>query len=175
MSSEPSQDPGASTEQAGMPPDRRRILAALGALVGFGALTAVVLVATAGDERGSLASPAPRECLEAWNGDREAIGFARHNSIFHNYNRAEVGYVDLQAEELDVSADSSGRCAVVFARGSIDPEPEAAGQFLDGAVWRPLNEVTDINTLARLQSEAFEGANAAPTPGGRIVPSRSST
>ena len=150
-------------------PDRRRILLALGALLGFAAVVAVVAVASGGEDGGAVGAAAPDECVEAWNGDREALAFARHNSIFHNYNSAQVGYLT-PSESASVSADpAAGECAVVFARNQLDPEPQAAGQILEQGVWTPLIQATDINTVARLQSEAFDGANAEPTIDGEIL------
>jgi hypothetical protein len=58
---------------------------------------------------------------------------------------------------------------VIFARNQLDPEPVAAGQILEEGVWTPLVRVTDVNTVARLQSEAFDGANAEPTIDGEIA------
>ena len=53
----------------------------------------------------------------------------------------------------------AGDCVVVFPRNQLDPEPQAAGQILKQGVWTPLIEVIDVNTVARLQSEALR----APT------------
>lgn len=159
----PQRDPDA-------PPDRRRILLALGALLGFGAVVAVVTAtAGGGDDSDTPSAAAPSECVEAWNGDRDALAFARHNSIFHNYNSAQVGYLTPGADASVSSDPDAGDCVVVFARNQLDPEPQAAGQILDGKTWTPLITVTDVNAVARLQSEAFDGANAEPTIDGEIV------
>jgi hypothetical protein len=169
MPSEPIDEQPPTEAPPSVPADRRRILAAVSALAGFGVIVAIVLIVAGGNDSSSASSPAPRECVEAWNNDRDALAFARHNSIFHNYQRAQVGYLVLDGEAT-VSGDAGGECTVVFARNQLDPEPVAAGQVLRDEVWTPLAEVTDINTVARLQSEAFDGANAEPTPEGEIVP-----
>jgi hypothetical protein len=151
--------------------DRGRILLALGALAAFGVVVAVVAVTAggSGDSGGAGAEP-PQECIDAWNQDRAALAFARHNSIFHNYSSAEVGYLTPAADASVSSEAETGECVVVFARNQLDPEALAAGQILEGGVWTPLTDVTDVNTVARLQSEAFDGANAKPTIDGEIVP-----
>ena len=160
----PDDAPGAPTY------DRRRVLLAFGALVAFAAVVAVIAVtAGGGSQSGAAGAAAPVECIEAWNGDREALAFARHNSIFHNYNSAQVGYLT-PSPEGSVSGDpGAGECVVVFPRNQLDPEPEAAGQILEDGRWTPLIRVTDVNTVTRLQGEAFEGANAQPTIDGEIV------
>ncbi len=154
--------------------DRRRILLALYALIAFAAVVVVVAVTAGGSDDGeSSASAAPSECISAWNGDREALAFARHNSIFHNYTAAQVGYLTPAADASVSDTPEAGDCVVVFPRNQLDPEPQAAGQILEKGVWTPLIEATDINTVARLQSEAVDGANAEPTPDGKIVASGS--
>jgi hypothetical protein len=156
---------------AAIAPSRSRVLLALGALFGFSIVVAIVAVTAGGnDQSGAASAAAPRECLDAWNQDSDALAFARHNSIFHNYNSAQVGYLT-PASDASVSSDpGAGECVVVFARNQLDPEALAAGQILENGVWTPLTGLTDINTVARLQSEAFEGANAKPTIDGEIVP-----
>ncbi|HEX2127804.1 MAG TPA: hypothetical protein VHF58_01150 [Solirubrobacterales bacterium] len=150
-------------------PDRRRLLLALGALVAFGAVVTLVAVTAGGSDESSAAAAAPAECVDAWNADRDAVAFARHNSIFHNYTSAQVGYLT-PSPDASVSSDpGAGDCVVVFPRNQLDPEPHVAGQILDDGVWSPLIRVTDVNTVARLQSEAFDGANAEPTIDGEIV------
>lgn len=166
-------DDDTAGEAQAPPADRRRVLLALGALLCFGAIVAVVLATTGGDGSSS-AAPAPNECVEAWNSDEAAIAFSRHNAIAHFYDSAQVGYITLSAEASVSDDPASGDCVVIFARTSLDPEPIAAGQILQGKTWTPLNQVTDINTVARLQSEAFEGANAEPTTEGDIVPAQDS-
>ena len=149
---------------------RERLLLAAGAALAFGALITVLLLTSGGSESTGSATAAPSECVDAWNESRDAVSFARHNAIFHNYERAQVGYLSLDPEPT-VSADSdAGDCVVVFARGTLDPEPVAAGQIHRDGVWLPLREIVDVNTLARLQSEAFDRANAGPTLEGTIEP-----
>jgi hypothetical protein len=152
-------------------PDRRaRITVAIVAAGFLVAVVAIVLVAGgSGSEERVAAFPAPKECLEAWNSDEEAESFARHNRISHNYTEAEVGY--LSQATAEISGDpGAGDCAVAFARNSIDPEIVAAGQALIDGRWVPLSEVMDPNSVAELQSRAFDGANAEPTVEGDLAP-----
>jgi hypothetical protein len=145
------------------------VLLALGALAVFGAAVALVAVAAdRGDDSNASVAAAPRECVEAWNGDRDALAFARHNAIFHNYTSAQVGYLTPGADASVSSSAADGKCTIVFARNQIDPEPLAAGQILHEGAWTPLIGVLDVNVIARLQSEAFDGANAKPTIDGNI-------
>lgn len=163
-------NPEAGTNEAAPgAPDRRRIVLALGALALFGAVVAVVAVTAGGSDEGPAASAAPQECLDAWNNDRDAVAFAQHNSIFHNYTSAQVGYLTPAADASISSDPDAGECTVVFARNQLDPEPFAAGQILEDGAWRPLAQVVEVNTVARLQSEAFDGANAEPTSDGKIA------
>jgi hypothetical protein len=146
---------------------RGRLVIALGALLLFGAIVAVVLLLAGGSPERSAAAAAA-ECLDAWNEDEAALAFSRHNQISHNYREAEVAYLNMR--EASVSSDSeAGQCVVIFARTELDPEAIAAGQVLRGDIWVPLNQVLDLNTVARLQSEAFDGANAEPTQTGELV------
>lgn len=146
---------------------RARLGLAVGALLLFGAIVAIVLALGGGaPERSAPAAPA--ECLDAWNDDEAALAFSRHNQISHNYREAEVAYIDLR-EALVSSDPETGECVVIFARTELDPEPIAAGQVLRRDVWVPLNQVMDLNTVARLQSEAFDGANAEPTASGELI------
>ena len=158
-----------ATPQPSAASARTRLLFALVALLTFGVVVAVVAVTAGGDDDSGAAAAAPEECIDAWNGDRNALAFARHNSIFHNYNTAQVGYLTPGADASVSGERGAGECVVVFARNELDPEPQAAGQIVDKGVWRPLIEVTDVNTVARLQSEAFNGANAEPTIDGEIL------
>ena len=161
-----------ATPQPSAASARTRLLFALVALLTFGVVVAAVAVTAGGDDESGAAAAAPEECIDAWNGDRNALAFARHNSIFHNYSTAQVGYLT-PGTDASVSDDrGAGECVVVFARNELDPEPQAAGQIVDKGVWRPLIEVTDVNTVARLQSEAFAGANAEPTIDGEILATR---
>jgi hypothetical protein len=156
---------------AGASSERARVLLALAALAAFGIVVAAVAVTAGGEDEASSAPAAPAECLEAWNGDRDALAFARHNSIFHNYNSAQVGYLEPSAKASVSDDPGAGDCVVVFPRNQLDPEPLAAGQLLTNRGWVPLIEAMDVNAVARLQSEAFDGANAEPTIEGEIAAS----
>lgn len=146
---------------------RMRVAWALGSgLLLCGLIAAVV--ALGGGERSVSAIPAPGECLKAWNADADALAYGRHNRTFHNYSEAQVGY--FAREELSVTGDAgSGACVVLFPRTSLDPEPIGAGQLLRGEGWVPLNEELDLNSVAELQSAAFEGANVALIATGELA------
>ena len=148
----------------------RRLLLA-GALAGLlaGLIAAVVLLA-GGSEATKVASPPPPECLRAWNRDEDALSFSRHNATFHKYESAQIGYME-PGTSAEVSTERGrGTCVVVFPRTSLDPEPVAAGQVLLGGMWAPLDSLMPLDVVARVQSEAFDGANARPTPEGRLEP-----
>ena len=119
----PAEAPAASPEEA-----RKRVLfAAAAAIVLLAIVLAIVLAG--GTDGGESAAAAPAECLERWNDDPDALAYARHNAIFHNYSQAEVGYMPETGAETVSSDPSEGSCVVVFARTNLDPEPIAAGQI----------------------------------------------
>jgi hypothetical protein len=133
-------------------------------------LIVVVLALSGGSASESSAAAAPGECVKAWNRDENALSFARHNLTFHGYDRAEVGYLDPSPGASVSDEAAAGECAVIFARSSLDPEPLAAGQVISGGAWITLDTVLPSADLARLQSEAFDGANVEPAPSGELVP-----
>lgn len=147
---------------------RRLLLAA--ALGGLLAILIVVVVLLAGPDEEEVASAPPAECLRAWNRDEDALAFSRHNATFHKYESAQVGYMEPGSSATVSSEREGGACVVVFPRASLDPEPVAAGQLLQGGRWAPLDGLMPLGVVARVQSEAFEGANARPTPEGRLEP-----
>lgn len=139
-------------------------------LVLFAGVVSAILIVRSGSGDRSAAGPAPKGCLRAWNSDKEAIAFSRHNAIAHNYNEAQVGYMRADGESTTVSDDpGSGECVVVFARTSLDPEAVAAGQIQRDGQWVPLSGLIDVNQLAEMQSDAFDGANAEPTMEGKLL------
>jgi hypothetical protein len=133
-------------------------------------LTGVIAIVLASSQGSSekTGAPAPNACLEAWNSDRHALEFGRHNSLNHGYTDVQVGYAPAEATTLSSSADD-GECAVVFAADQLDPEIEYAGEiYLDGE-WLPLSSRVEAPDLAALQRAALDGANATVTPEGKLV------
>jgi hypothetical protein len=130
----------------------------------------VIVVALGGSGGGDAApAEAPSECLRAWNADPASTSFGTHNYSFgHDYRQARVSY--RSAPELSESDD--GECTVVFARLSLDQEPFAAGQILEGNKWESLSEIegVDLNRVSELQGEALASPNASLLPDGRLAP-----
>jgi len=143
---------------------------ALLALLLFGAVVGVVVVAGGDSEQDrGTEFDAPARCLDAWNSDEDARSFTRHNYGFHQYTRAEVGYIRPIAGETISDDPELGDCVVVFARTSLDPEVEYAGMVLAKGTWTQLDSMLETSDLARLQREAFEGANAKTTQPGDLI------
>jgi len=69
--------------------------------------------------------------------------------------------------------EPEGSCAVVFPKLTLDPEPEAAAQIFTGGSWEALSAQPGVEreTLATLQSEAVDGANAALQGDGTLAAS----
>jgi hypothetical protein len=133
-------------------------------------LTAVLVLARSSGSDDGGSGVAPSDCLQAWNSDRQAIAFGRHNSVGHGYTEAEVGYMP-EGGSASLSADAeAGECAVVFAANELDPEPVAAGEIHGDGGWVPLNGLLEPTDLAELQSAAVGGANATLTSGGELIP-----
>lgn len=158
------------SEPEGRSESASRLLLA-GGLAGLlaGLIAAVLLLAGGSDEPRTVSAP-PAECLRAWNRDEDALAFSRHNATFHEYESAQVGYMEPGSSAEVSSERGDGTCVVVFPRASLDPEPFAAGQVLLGRLWAPLDGLMPLDVIARVQSEAFEGANAQPTPEGSLEP-----
>lgn len=137
--------------------------------IAVGLTAAVVAVAlTSGDEADQSAA-APERCVEAWNRDEAALAYGRHNFNFHFYEGALVTFLDRAGREL--AAGEGGRCAVIFPSRSLDPEPFAAGQVLEGGGWTPISEMrgVDLARLAELQVLAAGSPNSALDAGGRLT------
>ena len=143
---------------------RGRIIAAL--LLTLGAAVGVALLLGGGGDQGGDAFAAPEECLDAWNGDEDALSKGRHASTFHVYDEVTVGHL---ADDSEVAAEGSGPCVVVFARTELDPEMEWAAFEADGDVWSSLSERLEPSALSALQTEALETANATIIPTGELA------
>ena len=149
---------------------RARLGVALAATVLLAGLTAVILLASSSGNSGEgAASPAPGDCLKAWNSDQQAIAFGRHNSVSHGYTDVEVGYMPEEGS-ASLSADAeAGECAVVFAANELDPEELAAGEIHGVGEWVPLSGFIESADLAELQGAAVGGANAIVTEQGNLI------
>jgi len=141
----------------------------LAAAVLLAGLTAVIVLASSSGPEEGAASATPGDCLKAWNSDRQAIAFGRHNSVAHDYSDVEIGYMPEEGSAT-LSADAdAGECAVVFAANELDPEELAAGQIHGVGGWVPLSGFLEPADLAELQSAAVGGANAIVTPQGNLI------
>ncbi len=148
---------------------RARAFIAIGALAGFGALIAGILVLGGGGDEPEVTA-APAECVELWNADPRALSTGTHNAAAHGYSRAQVAYADGSATELSESPVEGGGCIVVFPAQALDPEPEAAAEIhLDGS-WTPMVTRAQLDRLAELQSDALGAANAELGTDGRLTP-----
>ena len=147
-----------------------RLLLAGGLACLLAILVAAILLLAGGSDDEQPVSAAPAECLRAWNEDEDALSFARHNAIIHKYDSAQVGYLGRDPASKVSDSPADGDCVVVFPRTALDPEPIAAGQLYLGRLWAPLDSLMPLEEVARLQSEAFGGANAQPTADGRLDP-----
>jgi hypothetical protein len=159
----------ASMESGARSETRARALIAIGALAGFGALIAGILVLGGGGDEPEGAV-APAECVELWNADQRALTTGIHNASAHGYSRVQVAYADGSATELSEAPVDEGGCIVVFAAQALDPEPQAAAEIhLDGA-WTPMSTLAELDHLAELQSDALGAANAELGTDGRLTP-----
>jgi hypothetical protein len=151
-------------------PSRARLGVALAAAVLLAGLTAIILLASSsGDSGEGAASPAPNNCLKAWNSDQQAIDFGRHNSVSHGYTDVEIGYMPEEGSASLSTEAAAGECAVVFAANELDPEELAAGQIHGAGGWAPLSGFIESADLAELQSAAVGGANAIVTEQGNLI------
>jgi hypothetical protein len=136
------------------------------------ALAAVVLVIVLAGGGTSVPEPPapPPECVEDWNADEAAVAYGRHNSVSHSYLDVQVTRLTERGTEPEDPDD--GLCAVIFARGTLDPEPGAAAQIRrpEGG-WEPLSDQRGVEegSLAELQAEAVTLANADLETDGTIT------
>jgi hypothetical protein len=132
----------------------------------LGGLIVVILLASSSS---SEQAPAPEACLKAWNSNRAALAYGRHNSLAHGYTEVQVGYMPKQGARSLASNPDEGKCAVVFAASQLDPEAFAAGEILTREGWIPLSGLLEPANLAALQSAALGGANASLTADGKLA------
>ncbi len=145
---------------------RGRLAIALGACALLAAIVVLVLALGGGGEERAFVAPEP-ECVSAWNADTEATAYGRHNFNFHRYEGALVTFLDAAAQEVGVG---EGDCAVIFPSQVLDSEPVAAGQVLQGRVWKPLSSLpgVELTRVGELQVDAAEAPNALLDPTGQL-------
>jgi hypothetical protein len=147
-----------------------RIWFAIALGVALAAGVVLVLTLSGGGEQATAAA-APPTCLKDWNRDDVALEAGRHNRAFHNYQEAQVGYLDpTDGGEATIGEDPvDGLCTAVFPSAELDSEPEYAGFVLDGGRWASLTEVIPAARVGLLQAVAQSGANAELTADGELV------
>jgi hypothetical protein len=148
---------------------RARLAFAGGLLVALVVVIVVIVVAGGSGEAGTEVAEAPVECIDAWNGDSEAVSTGGHQSAAH-------GYVRVQATRLgpdgSLTEGEEGDCVMIFAATSLDPEAAFAAQVYDGKRWKALADSPGVNLerLGELQAGALRSANASLTAEGTIEP-----
>jgi hypothetical protein len=149
---------------------RARLAIALGAAVVLAAIVVVVAVASGGSDDERAAVAAPTRCVEAWNADKAARAYGRHNFSFHLYKGALVTF--LTTDGAEVGGGEGGLCAVIFPSEALDPEPFAAGQVLDGRRWKAISELAgvELTRVAELQVMAAGSPNTTLDIRGVLAP-----
>lgn len=159
-----------SSDQADVPQagSRLRLAFAVAAAAALGAVVMLVVVAGSGSGDSADVVAAPAQCVRSWNHDPNTVAFGVHNATAHGYSQVQVTRL---ADDGSALADSdAGKCAVIFAATSLDPELGAAAQIVINGGWAPLTATgVDTTRLAQLQSDAVEQANADLQPDGTIV------
>jgi hypothetical protein len=150
-------------------PQRARLAFAGGLLVALVIVIVVVVIAGRSGEAGTEATEAPPECIDAWNGDREAILTGSHQSAAHGYVRVQATRVGPGGSLVE---GDDGDCAVIFAAPTLDAEAAFAAQVYDGEKWKALADspAMDLERLGELQAGALRSANASLTAEGTIEP-----
>jgi len=157
-----------SSEPQQQETSRARAVIAIGALVAFGVLIAVIVVT--GGSGGREFAEAPDACVESWNDDPHAVSTGVHNFNSHGYASVQVAYASEDGAAVGSSPVPDGGCVVVFAAQALDPEPVAAAEINLDERWVPMSENADTETLAQLQSDAVADANARLSSDGRLTP-----
>jgi hypothetical protein len=146
-----------------------RILIAAGMAIALTTIIIVVAVASGGGSTERRAIDAPPGCVTAWNNDRAARAYGRHNFNFHRYTGALVTYLTPSAEE--VGPEEGGLCAVIFPSRALDPEPFAAGQVLRRGRWLPISSLPEVelDRVAELQVTAAGAPNTRLDASGQLT------
>jgi hypothetical protein len=147
---------------------RLRLIVAGALAVGTGALALALSLAGAGEDQPD--QPAEAQCVDDWNSNPQAVAFGSHLYGGHGYTDVQVMRLGKDGEPP--AANQRGRCAIAFASGTPDPEPEAAAQVFDGITWQAVSSLPrgTPERLAALQAEAVSGANATLGADGMIGP-----
>jgi hypothetical protein len=149
---------------------RARLAIALGAAIVLAVIVIVVAVASGGSDDEREVAAAPERCVEAWNADKAARAYGRHNFSFHLYKGALVTF--LTENGVEVAPGEGGLCAVIFPSEALDPEPFAAGQVLDGRRWKAISELggVELTRVAELQVTAAGSPNTTLSVQGVLAP-----
>jgi hypothetical protein len=142
-------------------------LLTVGAAIGCLAVIVALVVALSGSG-GDTSAPAPSACLKRWNTSTDGLRTGQHNYAIHGYLRVQVGYIH-KSGEIGGARGPGRDCVVVFAAGSLDPEPVAAALTYRRGAWLPLSEFVDSDRLGQLQSAALEDSNGELRGTGRIA------
>ena len=115
----------------------------------------------------------PASACEAGTPIPETLAAGRHLAVAHNYTEAQVGYLVPGGDTITDERDGR-ECVVVFARTTLDPEVEAAGEIELNGDWTPLSAVGQGGSavrdaeggLRRCQRQAHRGGGtgSALTP-----------
>ena len=139
-------------------------------MLAIGTVALVLVVTLGGSDRKDPPEVAEAECVDDWNADAQAVAFGSHLYGGHGYTDVQV--TRLAGDGGPLPANRGGSCAIAFASGTPDPEPEAAAQLFDGHAWKAVSSLGRgaPARLASLQAAAVAGANATLQADGRIVP-----
>jgi hypothetical protein len=148
---------------------RARLVFAGGLLAAMVVVIVVVVVAGGSGEAGTEVAEAPPECIDAWNGDRDAVLTGSHQSTAHGYVRVQATRVGPDGSLVE---GDDGDCAMIFAAPTLDAEAAFAAQVYDGNKWKALanDRGVQLERLGELQSQALGSANAELTAEGTIEP-----
>jgi hypothetical protein len=149
------------------PSPRLRLIVAGALAVGTAVLVLAISLAGSGEDGPD--QPAEVECVDDWNSNPQAVAFGSHLYGVHGYTDVQV--MRLTRDGEPPAANQRGRCAMAFASGTPDPEPEAAAQVFDGTTWQAVSSLPNgtPERLAALQAEAVSDANATLGADGKIA------
>ena len=149
------------------PPVRFRLIVA--GVLAVGTIALVVILSLAGSDERDPAEAAEAECVRDWNSNAQAVAFGSHLYGGHGYTDVQV--MRLAEDGGPLAANETGKCAIAFASGTPDPEPEAAAQIFDGRTWNAVSSLSRgaPERLVVLQADAVAGANARLEADGRIA------
>lgn len=157
--------------ESGAASSRTRLLIA-GGLAAALAVVVVAITAFSGDDRPRTWAEAPADCLAKWNeGITNAKPLGRHQYVTHGYNEVRVARIaDDQQTVLENVPEREGRCVIVFAATTLDPERASLAQIHTRLGWRALSELAGEDIVIDLHADAFYATNADLQQDGEIVP-----